>query len=844
MQQKDSTFKFVQFWNDQSLNSHHDIVISLDYALYNYDDNPTCGFCIALFESINEKPRGGGPAYALGYNPSGINDRCNPQGYYGLEGAVYGIGFDINGIFAKRNEFVSGVDYTIANSICLRDGIQNNYGFLEQSQNLLYANNFTISQQLTSLNEEILYKQARLVFSKCMSKLEIQIKEDWEKEFRNALVIDLPIMERKSLKVGLFYTSLDQNTRFLVKQFNVAGYPEKIDHRVITSCFQEISTNSNLVGNKLPANNKWIASAGDDSFNLYKFDGEQYSYKTSTRSTNGLKVLNYHSNYLYCKSENFLVIYEYKGNAFVKNATIQLPTNDDITSCAGYGDSLVISSSSNGEYYYVYNYISKADNVSDIGTWKFYQSFNFPLSTGFGSNVEMSEKHIVSYSNKNFIVSFKKDPNFGYAYHQTIIPPYSDARGFGKSISIDGNEMIVGAPLGNKRNFKDAGQGEAFHYAISPSNYWVLISELGDYFRINSPAGNFGYSVKLDKNTAIVGCPSESFYTDTKPSIEIPNYGRSYIFRKGDFGYFTQKTVVYPLTSDLGSYKFFGSQVNTLEDVAIVGMPFTLDRHNGYIDIFDINCLLPEPPQHLTIPISALQLLDETGFIIDIDEEDYIVKILIPEVDILYSQELSGYAPFTVTLSAFNRNIETPITWNWNVSGGNSLDYTGRVITHTYPNGGHLTVTLSGINDYGVGTKKLSFYINPLTPTPTPTLPPTPTPTPTLPPTPTITPSVTPTNTVTPSFTPTNTVTPSFTPTQTMTPTPTLTRNAVWLLDTGFWDDSGIWVDTKSWTENATPTPTPTPTVTPTMTVGNTWILNSGTWNDNGFWMDNKNWSG
>jgi hypothetical protein len=32
-----------------------------------------------------------------------------------------------------------------------------------------------------------------------------------------------------------------------------------------------------------------------------------------------------------------------------------------------------------------------------------------------------------------------------------------------------------------------------------------------------------------------------------------------------------------------------------------------------------------------------------------------------------------------------------------------------------------------------------------------------------------------------------------------MTPTPTLTRNAVWLLDTGFWDDSGIWVDTKSW---------------------------------------------
>ena len=57
MQQKDSTFKYVQFWNNQALDTDHDIIISVDYALHNYNDTPSCGFCIALFESITDKPR-------------------------------------------------------------------------------------------------------------------------------------------------------------------------------------------------------------------------------------------------------------------------------------------------------------------------------------------------------------------------------------------------------------------------------------------------------------------------------------------------------------------------------------------------------------------------------------------------------------------------------------------------------------------------------------------------------------------------------------------------------------------------------------------------------------------
>ena len=720
MQQSDSTFKYVQLWNDQPLNTHHEIIISLDYALYNYIQKPTCGFSIAIFETLNSRPRGGGPAYSLCYSPSEITDQCNSFGYNGLESALYGIGFDIDGFFAKKTSLVDGVNYTIPNSICVRDGVKNDYCFLKQSDDLKIKYNFDIAQHLLSINDEIKYKQVRAVFSKCISKLEIQVKEDYEKDFKTVLNLDLPInLVKKSIKVGVFFTSLDQDTKFLLRNFNVAGYPESNETIFKTSCFQELSTNTNFIGNKLPSDREWIASPSDGFFNLYKFNGDEYKFKKTSRRSQPIKILNYSKKFIYAKSGNELIIFEYKGNNFLKNNIISLPTNDDITSCAGYGNTLVISSSSNGEYYYVYDYISESEKVENIGTWRFYQSFNFPLSSGFGKNVELYENHLISCSEKNYCIYFKRDEKYGFLYEQTILPPYEHANGFGYSISMDNEEMLISAPMGNKRTIKDSGQGEVFHYVLSNnSKKWLLISELGSSFNLNTPAGNFGYSVKLKNNTAIVGCPSEQFYSEEHPDIEIPNYGRAYIFRKNDYGYFSQKTTVYPLTSDLSSYKFFGSQVNTYQDLALVSMPLTMDKSDAKIDIFNINCLLPEPPPHLEVPLSAIELLDESGFIVDKLNEDYIVKTQIPELEILYTPSkvfdgVIGLTPFTFALTGFNRNIEDVDTWAWNMNGSNDVvDYYGSDIEHTYLNEFVYTVILSGINEYGIGTKtiKISAY--------------------------------------------------------------------------------------------------------------------------------------
>jgi hypothetical protein len=598
MQQDESTPKFIQLWNDQALDTHHDIIVSVDYALYNINDIPSCGFCVAIFESFNDKPRGGGSAYSLAYTPNYDGDSCDQLPSHGLEYAIYGIGFDISGIFAKKTPYVDGVNHTVSNSICLRDGIKNNYNFLEQSNNLLYPFNFEIAQQLLNENEKIQYKQARIVFSECMSKLKVEVKKDDEKDFIVVFETKLPIL-KKSVKVGLFYTSNDQNSKFLLKQFNVAGFPAKVEDKIDIDCFQELDCEDDLIGNKIPSGNNWIASPFSKGFDIFKFNGKEFYTKQKIRSTTDLKILNHHENLIYAKSNNNLIIYEFKGHNTIRQFVITLPTNDDITSCAGYGDSLVISSSSVGENYYVYRYIRESSNLSEIGTWQYYQTFNYPLCSGFGINVEMSKNYILSYSTKNIVVSFKKDLDFGYVHHQTITPPYSGAKGFGYSLSINNdNELLIGSPFGEKRYIQGNNQGEVFHYTLSPfTNQWNLVFEMGQYFNTDTLSGAFGYSVKLKNNYAAIGCPFETSYLNDFPLLEVEKQGKVYLFKKDDFGYFTNRTIYYP-TSILGdSERNFGSQVNLTDNGLVVGVPheknedfFTYKIINDKINIYNLEC--------------------------------------------------------------------------------------------------------------------------------------------------------------------------------------------------------------------------------------------------------------
>jgi hypothetical protein len=715
MQQTESTTKYVLTWNDQALDTYHDIVISFTYAMYNYNDTPTCGFCVSLFESLNEKPRGGGPFYSLGYTPSDINDVCNPQGYSGLESALYGIGFDVNGIFAKKTNKVNGVLSTIENSICLRNGIRSDYSFIKQSENLLYSDNFTLAQQLTSLDEKIIYKQIRVIFKNALSKLEIEAKEESEKEFKNIFQHEFAVMPPTSVKVGLFFTSLDQDTKFELKNFNVAGFPSRYEKtKLFSSCSQILSTNKNLMGNKLPAYNEWIVASNPKGFQIYKSNSESYIFKQNVISTSQFKVLNYNDNYIFIKANNNLLIYEYSGNSFIKQFTLRLPENLDISSCAGYGDTLVMASTSN-ETFYVYKYDPNAFDLENIGNWFLYQTFAHDIS-GYGNVVEMNENYIIASSKDDIVTSFIKDPNFGYLFHQNIFKPNSNAITFGRTISLDNRDLLIGAPYAQKSSYQNFGNGEVYHYYLSElDKKWTLIMEMGDFFKIDSPAGNFGNSLKIRDNIAIVGAPSESYYLSG--AAEEPNVGRAYVFRKTPYGYFTQSGVLAPLSGNVKSYTFFGSQVNTFQNLAIVGVPFTLDLSKGQISIFNIDCVFTTPPLHLPIPVNAIQLLNLEGFVIDREEEDYMVVFKHPNPSILYTlslstvsnQSLTASAPFNISLSGIDINVYGVDNWYWSASGKN-IDRTTQNATFTYPNSGSYTIKLSATNIYGMGVE--TIYLN------------------------------------------------------------------------------------------------------------------------------------
>jgi len=63
-------------------------------------------------------------------------------------------------------------------------------------------------------------------------------------------------------------------------------------------------------------------------------------------------------------------------------------------------------------------------------------------------------------------------------------------------------------------------------------------------------------------------------------------------------------------------------------------MPFTFDKRDGRVNIFNLDCLLPDAREHFFVPLSALEQNDQSGFLIDKLNEEHLTKILIPEVEI------------------------------------------------------------------------------------------------------------------------------------------------------------------------------------------------------------------
>jgi hypothetical protein len=148
---------------------------------------------------------------------------------------------------------------------------------------------------------------------------------------------------------------------------------------------------------------------------------------------------------------------------------------------------------------------------------------------------------------------------------------------FGTSVSIDGNNVIVGEPA------SASSTGSALLYSHD-SGSWQFVTRLSP--NDGSPGDDFGYSVAISGNTAVIGAPLND-------NAKGRDAGAAYVFVRGSDGNWTQQQKLIP--SDGIDQDQFGESVAIEGNTLVVGSPyngsktFTGTRGNGRSYVFTRN---------------------------------------------------------------------------------------------------------------------------------------------------------------------------------------------------------------------------------------------------------------
>jgi hypothetical protein len=129
---------------------------------------------------------------------------------------------------------------------------------------------------------------------------------------------------------------------------------------------------------------------------------------------------------------------------------------------------------------------------------------------------------------------------------------------FGYSVALDGDTAIVGVPFANVG--MNAGQGAAFAFVRDGLGVWTKQAKLTT--NSGMPNDTFGTSVSLSGNTAMVGAVGANAFQ-----------GAVYVFERDANGAWTETPI--PLVADDGAANdLFGTSVSLSGDTAIVGARF------------------------------------------------------------------------------------------------------------------------------------------------------------------------------------------------------------------------------------------------------------------------------
>jgi hypothetical protein len=630
--------KNIAFFNRQPLDTYHEIVVSFDYARYNYKNVPTGGFAIAFFEASYNKPREGGPDFALGYLPSDKVDYCKLEKYKGLNGAVLGIGFDLNGNFGLKKYTYDGANTPTPNSASVRLGINDDFKLVATSKNLLntpYA--IKIGEQINNANE-IKYNSVKVIITNGFTRVVVQVKDATSKSFYTILDTNIPLKDRNAVKVALTTTAVDETTFFDVKNFNVAGFPGVPKEPEFEDCVQNIKLGGYSQGNTIVSEEDFFAIPVNGEIQIYRIENSKFVLSQTLRESSNLTLLGGNEKFLIAnfKDTTQVVLYYNSNNTFFKTQEIDVAIDslsiDDPSSyfldppiCADTDNEFLAIG--NGKQVVVYDYFFNPQFASNFGLWYYTSTLVDRVSGGLGVSIQLQKQRLLAGSSVG-AVKFYTYNGFEFVEAQTIFSPttgnpYSR---FGASLSLQNNDLIIGAPNAFKQRYSTVGQGEAYHYYYSLNREtnkreWRRIMNIGNFFRIDSPAGEFGSSVKLQGNNLIVSAPFENYHNPPDLLFEnIPNCGRVYLFQKSTAGLFSTAKALAPSIDEAKPYSFYGKYVGLIEP----GVAASITAHTpgglpSELNFFNINCIFDIPPEHLPISNQSIALVDNAGFVIDIE---------------------------------------------------------------------------------------------------------------------------------------------------------------------------------------------------------------------------------
>jgi len=197
-------------------------------------------------------------------------------------------------------------------------------------------------------------------------------------------------------------------------------------------------------------------------------------------------------------------------------------------------------------------------------------------ASGFGNSVSSSGSTVVvgapyfGSQDQGTAYVFVK-PSTGwkntYGFYTAQLAP-SDLGGtfddnFGSSVSISGNTVLVGEPLGNN----NAQPGAAYLF-VKPEGGWADMTQTAELTASDGAAGNaFGASLSVSNNTVVAGASC------TPASSNGCGPGAAYVFVKPPSGWVNATQTAELIASDGVPNEAFGGSVSISGNNVVIGAP-------------------------------------------------------------------------------------------------------------------------------------------------------------------------------------------------------------------------------------------------------------------------------